>query len=271
MSARPPSRETDALPDAIARALPLLDPAVREAGGSSFPDVTHGYVDLLGAEAEAETTGPAGRLMVTRALPVVYERWWRPAWGRVLRGAMAGGMRDEHRIARLLLGLTPGDGVLDVACGPGNFTRDFARVTGEDGLAVGIDASTTMLERAVRDTPVREFPAAAYVRGNAVELPFRDQSFDAVCCFAALHFFDDPFRALDHMTRVLTPGGRIAILTSCRLRTPPLRTVDGLLGARSGQRMFERDEITGALEQRGFKDVRQRIGGLAQFVGGRLG
>jgi hypothetical protein len=85
-----------------------------------------------------------------------------------------------------------------------------------------------------------------------------------------LHFFDDPFRALDHMTRVLTPGGRIAILTSCRLRTPPLRTVDGLLGTRSGQRMFERDEITGALEERGFVDVRQRISGLAQFVGGRL-
>jgi hypothetical protein len=72
------------------------------------------------------------------------------------------------------------------------------------------------------------------------------------------------------MTRVLTPGGRIAILTSCRLRTPPLRTVDGLLGAQSGQRMFERDEITGALDQRGFEDVRQRISGLAQFVGGRL-
>jgi ubiquinone/menaquinone biosynthesis C-methylase UbiE len=179
-------------------------------------------------------------------------------------------MRDEHRIARLLLGLTPGDGVLDVACGPGNFTRDFARVVGSEGLAVGIDASTTMLARAVRDTPAREFPAAAYVRGNAVELPFRDASFDAVCCFAALHFFDDPFGALDHMARVLTPGGRIAILTSCRLRTAPLRTVDGAIGARSGQRMFERDEITGALEQRGFKDVRQRISGLAQFVGGRL-
>ena len=52
--------------------------------------------------------------------------------------------------------------------------------------------------------------------------------------------------------------------------TAPLRTIDGLLGARSGQRMFERDEITGALEDRGLKDVRQRISGLAQFVGGRL-
>jgi SAM-dependent methyltransferase len=107
------------------------------------------------------------------------------------------------------------------------------------------------------------------VRGNAVELPFRDRSFDAVCCFAALHLFAEPFVALDHMARVLTAGGRIAIFTSCRTRSAPLRTVDGLVGTRSGIRMFEHDEITGALAERGFADVRQRVSGLTQFVGGR--
>ena len=256
-----------AAPAALERALALLEPDARPADPETA--ARSGYLDLLGGD-EPESTGIAQNLMLTGVVPTVYERWWRPALGRVAKGLLGPGMADEHRIARLLLGLTPGDGVLDVACGPGNFTRDFAKVVREDGLAVGIDASTTMLERAVRDTPPAEFPAAAYIRGNAVELPFRDHSFDAVCCFAALHFVDDPFRALDHMTRVLTPGGRIAILTSCRLRTAPLRTIDGLLGARSGQRMFERDEITGALKERGFKDVRQRINGLAQFVGGRL-
>jgi ubiquinone/menaquinone biosynthesis C-methylase UbiE len=159
--------------------------------------------------------------------------------------------------------------VLDVACGPGNFTRDFARRVGETGLAVGIDASETMLARAVRDTP-DPYGNTAFIRGDAVRLPFRAESFDAVCCFAALHLFAEPFEALDSMARVLTPGGRIAIFTSCRTRSAPLRTVDGLLGARSGMRMFERDEIVDALEQRGFEDVTQRVGGLTQFVGARL-
>ena len=251
-----------ALPDAIGRALPLLDPAARP----SSPDVARGYLDLLGGHAPT-ADGAVPRLMVSRALPVVYERWWRPAWGRVLRGALAGGMRDEHRIARLLLGLTPGDGVLDVACGPGNFTREFARIAGDTGLAVGIDASPTMLARAVADTPAN---AVAYVRGDAAALPFRDASFDAVCCFAALHLFADPFAALDHMTRVLTPGGRIAILTSCRLSSAAGRAIEDVAGARSGMRIFERDEIVDALTERGFADVRQRIAGLTQFVGGRL-
>jgi ubiquinone/menaquinone biosynthesis C-methylase UbiE len=180
-------------------------------------------------------------------------------------------MVDEHRIARLLLGLSPGDGVLDVACGTGNFTREFARSVGIDGLALGIDVSETMLTRAVQDTiDAGLSDRAAYVRGDASELPFRDSSFDAVCCFAALHLFADPMRALDRMTRVLTPGGRIAIFTSVRGRSAPLRTFESIAGRRSGMRMFERDEVVSALEARGYVDIQQRITGLTQFVGGRL-
>lgn len=244
----------------IERAVALLaDPADRRAAAP------RGWLDLIAAGDAPCSTGPAQDLMLSRVLPVVYERWWRPAWSRVARGARTG-MSDERRIARLLLGLCPGDGVLDVACGPGNFTRDFARAVGPAGLAVGIDASPTMLDRAARDTRAAN---VAYVRGDAVRLPFRDASFDAVCCFAALHLFADPLVALDQMARVLTPGGRIALFTSCRTSSAPLRTVDGFLGARSGMRMFERDEITAALTDRGLVDVRQRVAGLIQFVGAR--
>jgi SAM-dependent methyltransferase len=245
------------------RARPLLAAEHRDAPLHS------GVIDLIADDGFA-TTGGAQRLMFTDVVPAIYERWWRPGLGRLMKGAFGPDMADEHRIARLLLGLIPGDGVLDVACGPGNFTRDFARVVGSTGLAVGIDASPTMLARAVRDTPGADYDNVAYVRGDAVALPFRDQSFDAVCCFAAIHMFADPFAALDHMTRVLTPGGRIALFTSARGRTLPLRAWDGFVGERlTGQRMFEHDEVTGALRERGYVDVQQLTTGITQFVGGR--
>jgi SAM-dependent methyltransferase len=209
-------------------------------------------------------------LMLTGVVPRIYERWWRPALGRVAKGVFGPGMSDERRIARLLLGLSPGDGVLDVACGVGNFTREFARSVGADGLAVGIDVSETMLGRAIADTRDAGLDQVAYVRGDATELPFLDKSFDAVCCFAAFHLFADPMRALDRMTAVLAPGGRIALFTSVRGRSAPVRTVESLVGARSGARMFEQDEVVRALERRGFVEVRQRITGITQFVGGRL-
>ena len=266
MARRGGSKAVD-LPASLDRALALIEPDRRPADPTAA--AASGYLDLIG-ETEPQSTGTAQDLMLTGFVPAIYERWWRPALGRVAKGVLGPGMADEHRIARLLLGLTPGDGVLDVACGPGNFTRDFARAVRETGLAIGIDASPTMLDRAVRDTP-DPWASVAYVRGNAVELPFRDATFDAVCCFAALHLFADPFSALDHMARVLTPGGRIALFTSCRTSSAPARTVDGFLGGRSGMRMFERDEITDALAQRGFRDVRRRVTGLTQFVGGRKG
>jgi ubiquinone/menaquinone biosynthesis C-methylase UbiE len=208
--------------------------------------------------------------MNTGAVPRVYERWWRPALGRLFKGVLGPGMADEHRIARLLLALSPGDGVLDVACGTGNFSRDFARTIGADGLVVGIDVSETMLARAVADTRAARLANAAYVRGDAQELPFVDNSFDAVCCFAAFHLFADPMRALDRMTDVLTPGGRIAIFTTARHRTAPVRAAEWLLAMRSGARLFEQDELVDALSERGFEDVRQRVAGVTQFVGARL-
>jgi hypothetical protein len=73
------------------------------------------------------------------------------------------------------------------------------------------------------------------------------------------------------MTAVLTEGGRIAIFTSVRGRTRPLRTFESLVQRRSGMRMFEQDELMNALEERGFTDVKQRLAGFTQFVGGRLG
>jgi SAM-dependent methyltransferase len=250
--------------NALDRALPLLTPAacrqLREV---------EGYLDVLDGDTHG-SPGLAQNFMLSSVVPRIYERWWRPALGRVAKGAFGPGMSEEKRIARLLMALTPGDGVLDVGCGTGNFTRDFAKSAGPDGLVVGLDVSQTMLARAVRDTESAGFDQVAYVRGNAADLPFLNASFDAVCCFAALNLFADPYAALDSFTRVLTPGGRLAIFTSVRGRSAPLRTFERAIQAQSGMNMFERDELVNALIDRGFVNVRQRLTGMTQFVGGRL-
>jgi ubiquinone/menaquinone biosynthesis C-methylase UbiE len=245
------------------RALELLEPAVRERA----EECAAGYLDVLGDDLQS--TGATQDLMLTRVVPAIYERWWRPALGRAFKGVTGPGMDEEIRIARLLLGLSAGHTVLDVACGPGNFTRAFAKTVGPEGLAVGIDASETMLARGAADNARSGLDNVALIRGDAVRLPFADGSFDAVCCFAALHLFADPYDALSDMSRVLRPGGRIAIMTSVR-RQITLRPLKPVLQRTSGMRIFEHDEIVEALRGLGFADVHQRITGLVQFVGGRL-
>ena len=230
----------------------------------SEADVAEGYLDLLGEE---DPTGPrlGQRLMLNRELSRIYQRLWRPLGARLLLGLGGPNTEEEHRMALEALALEPGDRVLDVACGPGNFTRDFGSAA-RDGLAVGIDASASMLAVAVRD----EHPAnVAYIRGDARELPFRDACFDAVCCFAALYFIEEPMRALAEIVRVLAPGGRVALLTSCERGPLPLEAKNAVSHRLTGVRLFGRDELTGALARAGLATVEQRVVGLAQFVSAR--
>src|SRR6476619_2907482 len=178
----------------IRRARELLAPEA--AAKASVPKASAaGYLDLL--VGELESTGTAQNLMTTRLVPAIYERYWRPALARAVKGVTGPGMAEEIRIARLLLGLGTGDLALDLACGPGNFTREFARTVGDEGLVVGNDVSRTMLDRGVADLQDAGLGNVALVRADATDLPFRDGAFDGVCCFAALHLFADPLAALD--------------------------------------------------------------------------
>jgi SAM-dependent methyltransferase len=126
-----------------------------------------------------------------------------------------------------------------------------------------------MLRRAAAELEKRGPDNVALLRADAGALPFEDSSFDAACCFAALHLFAEPMRGLDELTRVLTPGGRIALMTSVRRQLAP-GPFAGMAERLSGMRLFRQDEIVGALQDRGVEDVHQRLSGMVQFVGGRL-
>jgi len=258
--------QTESTTPALDRVIELLEPAAAErARRRGLAEA--GYLDLL--EHELQSTGATQDLMLTRLVPAIYERYWRPALSRVAKGFTGPGMGEEIRIARLLLGLGEGDAVLDVACGPGNFSREFARAVGPGGLVAGVDASRTMLERGGEELRRSDPGNVCLIRADATALPFKDESFDASCCFAALHLFAEPFAALDEMRRVLKPGGRIALMTSVR-RELTLSPLKPILERASGMRIFEGEEIVEALEMRGFTAVHRRLSGMVQFVGGRL-
>lgn len=243
---------------ALLRAAEVLDLEVEDLRSE------RGYIDLIGGD-ERRPTGVAQLLMGSRVVPLIYERWWRPALGRVLKGLEGPSMAQEERLARRLLALEEGATVLDVACGPGNFTRRFAADVGERGTAIGIDISVTMLARAVEETDASQ---VVYVRADVVALPIRPQSVDAICCFAALHLFSDPWSALDVMAAALVPGGRLAILTTARPEGLA-GAVGDMAGRVGGMRMFGADELTRELLERGFEVVHRRTFGVLQTVGAR--
>ncbi|GAA1909113.1 Methyltransferase domain-containing protein [Williamsia serinedens] len=241
----------------------MTDPAVRQAVRDLLTvpvrDESAGYLDLL--EPERSGRSPSQRLMENSVFAAVYERAWRPVFTRLFSlggtSTLVAGRALTGRLGR------PGDRrVLDVACGPGNFTDRFARDLTGDGFCVGLDFSTPMLARAVADN---DAPRAVYVRGDAHHIPFPDGSFDSVCCLAALYLIGDPLRVVDEMVRVVAPGGEVAVFTSVQT------TLSSVPGARQalgmgGFRIFGRDEITDRLTAAGMRDVRQQITGQGQYV-----
>jgi SAM-dependent methyltransferase len=220
-------------------------------------DVGGEYLDVLG---NRDPIGPhrGQQAFRSKVMPKIYERFWRPVVLRIFVGLSGPRAAEERRMALELLAVEPGDQVLDVGCGPGNYTRPLAHAAG-GGLTVGLDASEAMVAAAAERGGGENL---AYLRGDACALPFGDETFDAVCSVGVIHMVAEPLRALAEMTRVLAPGGRLVVLASCARPGKPRRE-------RAGLTIFARDELTGALDGHGLVDVGQRVIGRGQIVSAR--
>lgn len=134
------------------------------------------------------------------------------------------GMDNRWRRTALdLARVAAGDRVLDLACGTG----DFARLAASRGAAAtGLDFSAQMVAEA------RARDSGAYVRGDALALPFADGYFDAIVSGFAVRNFTGLEAVFGECARVLKPGGRLAILEIDTPRSLPLRLGHSLYFAR---------------------------------------
>jgi ubiquinone/menaquinone biosynthesis C-methylase UbiE len=98
---------------------------------------------------------------------------------------------------------------IDVACGPGTFTRPFASHVRR---AVGVDLTPAMIEKARAEAARAGIPNIEFICGDIYALPFANSVASIVACGYAFHHMQEPARALAEMARVLRRGGRIAIV-----------------------------------------------------------
>ncbi|QSW99870.1 class I SAM-dependent methyltransferase [Haloterrigena alkaliphila] len=109
------------------------------------------------------------------------------------------GMWDDSREALKPLDLESRDRILDVGCGTGELTRVLREEAPDDATVVGCDADRELLEIAVGDD--ESIPVVA---GDALRLPFPDDSFDLAVCQALLINLPDPAAAVAEFARVST-------------------------------------------------------------------
>jgi SAM-dependent methyltransferase len=274
-----PRTEVPGPPDALVRLIPLLKgPAGRDDDATLSSDgsrvrfrvsgveapVSGGILDLLGSSFQPTF---AQRLLDSRPAAWLYDR---------VRDRLAPSLglpRFAEEVARVekRLALAPGDLVLDVACGHGNFTVELARLA-SPGLVIGLDIARSMLDRAADRTRRVGLPNVALVRADALALPFADGSFARVNCAGGLHQLPDLEGAVRELARVMTPGGRVTLSGFARPGDPRAGGVRERLGRGPGLHVVSLDGLSDTLARNGFEEIGAEMSGPTMgYAWARLG
>ncbi|WP_217573407.1 class I SAM-dependent methyltransferase [Mesorhizobium sp. GbtcB19] len=184
------------------------------------------------------------------SFPGMYERW---LVGPLFR-PWAEATFDE-------VTLSPGNRVLDIACGTGIVARVARERLGAAGYVVGIDINPEMLAVARTVAPDIDWRA-----GNASALPLHDkEQFDVIVCQQGLQFFPDKPAAAAEMRRALAQGGRLAVATWRSDEEIPFfrelrRVAERLLGPIADLRhsLGNAAPLEALLRDAGFHEVRSR-------------
>jgi SAM-dependent methyltransferase len=107
--------------------------------------------------------------------------------------------------------ISANDHVLDIGCGCGGSTRDAARAAAS-GLALGVDLSSRMIERARERSRAEGITNVRFEQADAQVYPFQERAFDLTISRFGAMFFGDPVAAFQNIGRALRPSGRLALL-----------------------------------------------------------
>lgn len=120
---------------------------------------------------------------------------------------------------------SPGEYILEIGSGTGHGLVDIGSLVGERGWVVGIDISDGMVREAIKrlsQNRVRDWIGLCI--GDGAYLPFQANSFDAILICFTLELFDalEIPQVLSQCLRVLTPNGRLVIISLMKVPSPSL-------------------------------------------------
>lgn len=196
-----PAQPPEVLPDGAPEGVGLRCPVT----GRVYP-YRDGILYLLEATPDKTFTQ---RVLDTPFTAWAYDRFRET----ITRALNSPDFAVEVAEAQRVLQVQSGDVLLDLACGQGNFTVEWAKRAGADGLVIGLDYSLAMLARAVYHVNRWGLDNVLLIHGDAHALPFADGVLRKINCSGGFHQFPDLPQALREIARVSAPGAVLATST----------------------------------------------------------
>ncbi len=109
-------------------------------------------------------------------------------------------------------GPRPGESILDIGCGTGATSMDFASKVGADGRVLGVDISRPLLQKAGERRSEAGIDHIEYLLADAQTYEFAANHFDLIASRFGVMFFSDPIAAFANMAKALRPGGRLSVV-----------------------------------------------------------
>ena len=163
--------------------------------------------------------------------------------------------------------LEPGESVLDLGSGSGMDMFVAAVHVTETGSVMGVDMTDEQIENARQLANDHGFHNVSVRKSRIEDLPFDDESFDAVISNGVINLSAEKERVFEEAIRVLKPGGRLALsdIISEEQMPESIKTNADLWAACIGGAM-QVDRYRGTVEQRGFDDVEVRENTEYEFI-----
>ena len=143
----------------------------------------------------------------------------------LLNSLMSAGLHHRWRErAAEIASPAPGDSVLDVCCGTGDFALELAGRVAPNGHVVACDFSEPMLDLAREKAAARGADAVRFEWADGLNLPYDADRFDLATVGFGVRNYADLDRGLRELNRVLRPGGKLIVLEFTKPRRPPFST-----------------------------------------------
>jgi ubiquinone/menaquinone biosynthesis C-methylase UbiE len=230
--------------------------------------IAHGGVTRVHSFPHTHKDASGDQAVPTRGIAHSHARPHGPIAWFASRFVFPGIARRVQRKALVLADLRPGESVLDVGCGTGMLAIEAQQRVGAAGRVCGVDPVGDNIERA-RSTATRKRLAVDFRTGVVEQLPFENDSFDAVLSTIMMHHLPDDLRSagLSEIARVLRPGGRLVIADFIPPEERLGRSARFHAGGTSIEHLSELIEATGSLRADMKQTMAARESGLPGVPG----